>query len=577
MHPIKLNRISEHRAVPVVSNLEQDWTLVECGRVLFRRKLLLCSIVGLVSLAALLASAVETPMYRSQASLQIQGLNDNFLNLRDLYPTATPPADNAANIQTQAEILRQDTLQDKAIERLHLEQRPGKAVPAESTAAAAAGLKRNVQITPVRGSNIIRIVCAAREAQLAADFANSLAQSFIEEGIEARKRSVRQTLSLLGVERDALRTRLAQLEGQVDAPGWREKGSPSYRTLNRELDASRQFYQSISQRIDEAQVASAMDQSNIRLVSPALPAARPYKPNLALNLTIGVVAGLLLGIGYIMLREQTSTVWNMPGQASASLAIPELGVIPMAGTRGFDGIRLKQGPRAMPIERISLDQASSGLSECFRAATASILSAGHNGDAPRVLVVTSARSGEGKTTVASNLAIALTEIGVKVLLIDGDLRHPRLHQIFHQPNTWGLSDLLREKNAVEDVPLETLVKRTSVPRLYLLPGGTSADNVFALLLSGRMARLVPRFRQAFDYVLIDAPPCLEFADARILGRIAQKVILVVRAGYTGRQTAQAAVQRLSLDRIPIMGVIFNGWDPSQSDAYGYTRSRCELA
>ena len=186
---------------------------------------------------------------------------------------------------------------------------------------------------------------------------------------------------------------------------------------------------------------------------------------------------------------------------------------------------------------------------------------------------------EGKTTVVSNLGIALAEIGNKVLLIDGDLRRPRLHKVFDQTNSWGLSDVLREKNAIEELPLDALVKKTAVPRLSLLPSGTSTDNIFGLLCSGRMARLLPRFRQEFDYVLVDAPPCLEFADARIMARYAERLLLVVRADYTDRKTAQAAVQRLLLDGIPVMGVIFNYWDPTHSDLYGYAalpvRNWCE--
>jgi receptor protein-tyrosine kinase len=91
-----------------------------------------------------------------------------------------------------------------------------------------------------------------------------------------------------------------------------------------------------------------------------------------------------------------------------------------------------------------------------------------------------------------------------------------------------------------------------------------------------MARLLPRFREEFDYVLVDAPPCLEFADARIMARYAEKLLLVVRADYTDRKTAQAAVQRLQLDGIPVMGVIFNCWDPTHSDAYGYPRYHQDL-
>jgi receptor protein-tyrosine kinase len=149
------------------------------------------------------------------------------------------------------------------------------------------------------------------------------------------------------------------------------------------------------------------------------------------------------------------------------------------------------------------------------------------------------------------------------------MRRPRLHKVFDQANSWGLSDLLREKNAIEDLPLDVLVKKTAVPHLYLLPSGAGADNIFSLLCSSRMARLFPRFRAEFDYVLVDAPPCLEFADARIMARYAEKALVVVRANYTDRKMALAAVQRLVLDGIPVMGVILNRLDPARSDIYGY--------
>jgi receptor protein-tyrosine kinase len=220
----------------------------------------------------------------------------------------------------------------------------------------------------------------------------------------------------------------------------------------------------------------------------------------------------------------------------------------------------------------ALEEQFSGLSESFRTTLVSILSAGHNGEHPHALVVTSARPMEGKTTIVSNLGIALAQISGKVLLIDGDMRRPRLHIVFDQANSWGLSDVLREKNAIEELPLDALVKKTAIPHLYLLPSGACADNTFSLLCSGRMARLLPRFRQEFDYVLVDAPPCLEFADARIMARYAEKLILVVRANYTDRRTAQVAVQRLLLDGISVMGVILNRWDSARSDIYGSANS-----
>jgi receptor protein-tyrosine kinase len=581
----------------------EEWSARECVRALYRRRTTLLWIACFGIIAAILISVAQPRIYQSQASIQIQGVNENFLNLREIYPTSAPSADNAVYVQTQAEMLQEDALIEQVVRKLHLAERrefqsgfglwdrfrsPGRTAVEE--------VKKNLQIVPSRGSSIIRIVYDARDPQLPADVANTLAQTFIDQSIEARQRAAQQTHASLSLELERLRKKLLRSEAAVGSyarwPGgmWgaaaqrqstvgsgQSVWATPYSALQREVEDSRHFYEAMSRRVEEAGVASAVRQSNVRLVGPAQPASRPYKPNLPLNLAIGIFGSLVLAIGYVMLREQTNSVLRAPGEAGAYLTLPELGAIPKAANGGFATLGLLGANGKLPVERASLEQPSSILSESFRATLASILSASHNGDHPRILVVTSSRPMEGKTTVVSNLGIALAEIGSKVLLIDGDLRRPRLHRVFDQTNSWGLSDLLREKNAIEELPMEVLVKKTAVPRLYLLPSGTCTDNIFGLLCSGRMARLLPRFRQEFDYVLVDAPPCLEFADARIMGRYAEKLLFVVRADYTDRNTAQAAVRRLLLDGIPVMGVIFNYWDPAQSDLHGYALYRQALA
>jgi len=592
----------------------QEWSAMECVRALYRRKATLFWIACLGILIAVFISLVQPHIYQSQASIQIQGVNENFLNLRDVYPTAAPSADNAVDVQTQVEMLQQDALIEQVVKRLRLNERRefvsgssswdrlrltgvGTSSPTAATRTAVEEVKKNLQVAPSRGSSIIRIVYDAPEPQLAADLANTLAQTFIEQNIEARQKAAQQTHASLSKELDNLRQKLLKSEaelglsgpelGEVRGAGERRQSAGGSAgsawatpdsTLKREVAVNRQFFEAMSRRVDEAGIASAVRQSTVRLVGPAQPAPDPYKPNLALNLAIGTFGGLVLAVGYVMLREQTNSALRSPGEAGAYLMLPELGAIPKMASGNLVALGLLGGSSGeLPVERASLEQPFSSLSESVRATLVSILSASHNGEHPHTLVISSSRPMEGKTTVVSNLGIALAEIGSKVLLIDGDLRRPRLHKVFDQINTWGLSDMLGEKNAIEELPLEVLVKKTAVPHLWLLPSGTCTDNIFGLLCSGRMARLFPRFRQEFDYVLVDAPPCLEFADARIMARYAEKLLLVVRADYTDRKTAQAAVQRLLLDGIPVMGVIFNCWDPAHSDMYGDGAYRQDVA
>jgi len=584
---------------------KQEWSAIECLRTLYKRKATLIYIVGASVIAAGLISSGQPRWYRSEASLEIQGINENFLSTRDIYPTVASGVDSSGTyVQTQAEILQQDALIEQVVRKLHLETRPdfqrspsfwnrfrwlsgpgSASVPDVRNAADI--VKEHVKIVSSRMSRILRIVCDARNPQVAADLANALAQAFIEQSIEARNHAAQQTHAALSLQLAELRTKLFKSEVQLAAVG---RGLPfglhtqrpfpggsilsgeltAYNTLKREVESDRRFYETMSQRVNDARVAAAVRQSNIGLVGPARPAAHPYKPNLPLNLAIGMFGGLILAIGWAMLQEQTNSFLRTPGEAGLYLTLPELGAIPQVPNLDIHGLSLQRSNNGdLRVDRAVKEQQLSGLSESFRATLASILSARRSGDHAHILLVTSAQPMEGKTTVVSNLAIGLAEIGSKVLLIDGDMRRPRLHKMFDQANSWGLSDILREKNAIEELPLDALIKKTAVSGVYLLPSGVCADNIFGLLWSGRLARLLPRFRQEFDYVLLDAPPCLEFADARIMARHIDQLLLVVRANYTDKRVAQAAVQRLLEDGIPVMGVILNRCDPALSDMYRY--------
>jgi receptor protein-tyrosine kinase len=525
--------------------------------------------VGITCLGILLAAAVSAlhpRIYQSRAFLEIQGLNDTYLNLRDVYPAVGATADAAGYVQTQADILSQRNLLEDVARKLHLESNPN----FRSSRGAVEQLRRDIRVLPSRNSRTIQIICDARSAALAADLCNTLAQSFIDESIEARQLAARQTYDSLKPQLDELRAAMVQSESRaaMSAAARTRGGAPADAVIYR------RFYEAALEKVGNAWLASRVHQTNIRQVGVAEPPTRPYKPNLPLNLALGTLAGLILAVAFVLLQAQNHSVLREPGEAGMHLTLPELGAIPKAPAMGRLTLRITASGNGRPrVERAALEQRSSGVSESFRATLASILSASRNGAHPRTLVVTSARPTEGKTTVVSNLGIALAEISNKVLLIDGDMRRPRLHKIFDEPNSWGLSDVLGEKNAIDDLPLDVLVKKTAVPHVYLLPSGTCPENIFGLLCAGRLSKLLPRFREEFDYVLVDAPPCLEFADVRIMAQYADELLLVVRANHTHRKTAQAAVDRLRLDGIPLMGVILNRWDPAHSTAYDYPESR----
>jgi receptor protein-tyrosine kinase len=515
-------------------SVNREWSFTECLRVLYEHKLVVLSVTALAILATIFISLWQHRVYQSRATLEIQPFNDNYLSLGGVYGAVPSNVDTATYMQTQAEILQQDAVLEKVARELRLAQ----LLEFQGPGGVLARLRKDISIVPLRNTRVLQIICNARSPQLAADLANTLGSTFIEENIRARQQAARETY-------ESLLPALASL-------GRRFRQAP-------DVEASRSFYETVRDRANNAWVASMVRQSNIRWVSAAQPPTRPYKPNLPLNLAIGTVGGFLLAVAGVLLREQNSSVLREPGEAGLYLTLPELGAIPRATPKKGLARGLVNGSGGGNYDDGL--ECTSALLESFRATAASILSTRRDGSHSRVFVVTSPHPTEGKTTVVSNLGIALAEIGSRVLLIDGDLRRPRLHQVFDQANSWGLSDVLREQNAIDALPLDVLTKKTAVPRLYVLPSGAYTDNIFGLLHSGRLSTLLPRFREAFDYVLVDAPPCLEFADARVMAQYAEQLVLVVRANYTDRRAALAAVQRLRLDGLRVMGVILNHCEP----------------
>lgn len=340
-----------------------------------------------------------------------------------------------------------------------------------------------------------------------------------------------------------------------------------YGMLQREVDTTRALYESMLQKSKEADMLTAMKASNIQVIDPARPPRNAYKPRLALNLALGIFSGLLFGIGLVWLEERGDRI-REPVDVELFLDLPVLGVIPprnhLAGSA-----QLRAGPRARGAfvwtqrersELTILERPASPFADSFRDALVSILYAKMNGAAPRVIAVSSANPGEGKTTVVSNLAVALAVLNYRVLLVDGDTRKPRLHTIFGIDNSQGVSEILTGRSA-------PLACQTKIPNLLVLPAGRGVDA--NLLFGPTLSALFARLRAEFDVILVDTPQILNMPDARIWGRQADGVILVIRAHITPVSAIKLARQRLQDGGNCLLGTILNDWNPKISGYYGY--------
>jgi capsular exopolysaccharide synthesis family protein len=354
-----------------------------------------------------------------------------------------------------------------------------------------------------------------------------------------------------------------------------------YENLQHEVDTNRELYDALLLRIKQAGLAAAMRSSNVVVVDKAKPPVFPYRPNFPMNTALGLLSGLFVGVGFVLMRDRFNRNIESPGLSPTYLRIPELGVIPAAKLASRRLAWLPASAKA-PLqlkEQNGTSREHATLAEAYRATLTSILLPTLNGDGPRVLVLTSPDAGAGKTTVTSNLGMATAEIGKRVLLIDADLRRPRLHRLFEIPNSFGLTDILRITTPLEEIPVNQLVRQTKIPGLSLVPSGPTTDGLSSLLYSPRLTEFLQRVAKEFDLVLIDAPPMLHFADARVLGRHSDGVILVLRSGQTKRDAAMLARQRFDEDGTCVLGTILNSWDLKNfrspysyaySDAYKYT-------
>jgi capsular exopolysaccharide synthesis family protein len=363
-----------------------------------------------------------------------------------------------------------------------------------------------------------------------------------------------------------------------------ENGNKSvyYGTLKRDVETNRQLYEQLFQRVKQVAIGSALRASNVRVLDPAEVPLAPYEPNVVRNSTMGAVSGFILAIFLIAAGEFINRTLEGPGETSYHLGVPELGVIPSKASFSSppqthpskrislslrDSIRAESDKEA--LELITWQNRPSIMAESFRSALASILvTKGRNGNRS-VLLVTSPSRGEGKSFVVTNLGIALAEINQKILLVDADMRKPRLHEIFGLTNSWGLSALLMERQSLVNCPLEGLARPTKVEGLYVLPAGPGPASIATLLYSKRLSDLIDRLRGEFDVVLLDTPPMSYLFDARVLGQLADGAVLVVRAGKTTRDAALSAKERMVEDGIPILGTILNDWDSKSKHRYGY--------
>ncbi|MGP8246995.1 MAG: GumC family protein [Bryobacteraceae bacterium] len=420
-------------------------------------------------------------------------------------------------------------------------------------------------------------------------------QGQINEVSNAIERERKALLSRLKGQYTAAVRRENLIQGDLDSQASvvrsQSAGEVEYDTLKRSVETYRKLYDSTLERVKETELAAAIRANNVQIAENAAPPMAPVRPSKPMYGAVGMFAGLVAGLVMAMGRERHHRQLRAPGEIGARLGLHELGSIPSAAidlpysVKEGKGIRarIRAYRRIEPaagaeseflrdwLETVTWRQRESALAESYRGVLASLM---HSGvEAPRVVAVTSAMEGEGKTTTATNLGIALAESGRRVLLIDADRRRPHLDRVFRVSNQWGLSDYLLETTPTGLLDISKLVSATDVPNLFVLPAGTDRSCVPNLVNNARAADLLAALGKCYDAIVIDTPPMLALSDARGIGRMADGVVLVVRAERTPEQLLLAMAEKLEQDGTPVLGAVLNNWKPARaSQASDYQRA-----
>jgi capsular exopolysaccharide synthesis family protein len=319
-----------------------------------------------------------------------------------------------------------------------------------------------------------------------------------------------------------------------------------YNILKREADTNRTLYDGLLQQYKDIGVAGAVGTNNVAIIDRAQVPGGPYKPDLRSALVKWLGIGLVAAALAIALFELLDDTFKSPEEIEEQLGMAVLGIIPLS-----DGSVLED-----------LSRSSHPIAEAFRSFRTALQFSTDQG-APKSVVVTSAQPGEGKSTTALALAVNFAQLGMKVLLIDADLRNPSQHRNLGRNNGAGLANYL----AGGAMP-ESIFQKTDIDGLYFMPSGPLPPNPAELLAGPKMLSLLSTASEKIDMVIVDSPPVLGLADAPLLSSIASGTLLVVAMGRTRRGVVKSALKRLHFARARMVGAAMNKCDFRKKYGYG---------
>ena len=498
---------------------------------ILRRRLWI--VVALTVLGTAIAAAITflaTPQYVASTTVRVLTIGGGSVT------EARPDIDYTERlINTYSRIITGGTVRNQLKEQLGLEEAPV------------------ISVQSIPTTELIRIVAEAPDPEDARDVANAAAQLLVDQNREFYSGGAGETLQeILSEQLAAAEEELNQARSDYeDALNASPQSEAALAAASQALEVRERTYASLLTEYEAARIEEALRANAISIIEEATAPNRPAKPRHVVNIALGAALGLVSGVALAFLLENLDTTLYTTEQIENATQMATVGQVPAAK------------------EDLSIARLGSGhypQLESFRRLRTNILALGPGGS--QVVLLTSAKRGEGKSTVSGNLAVTIAQSGREVVVVDCDLRLPTVHKLFDLPNKRGLTNIL-----AGEVSLDEAIQYSAFPRVQVLTSGPLPPNPTELLGSQRMMDLIEQLKNTFDFIVLDTPALLSVADAAVLAPSVDNVILVVAQSQTRRGDVQAVRQQLSNVRVKSMEVVVNRAEPNGSYAYYESEAR----
>lgn len=556
-----------------MTNAQKEIDLAQVLDIVLRRRWIIAATAVLVFAGTALLTFSTRPVYQASALLVIEkekGTSPVFAN------GSVIESSNDDYYQTQYKLLQSYSLLQSVHEKLKLSQYDDFMDP-----NGVEKLQRAESVAPVLRSRLVYVRVKSHSAQLAAEITNVICETFVQQNLTNQLFISKEVLQALQADSSdpAARQRYDALPAVVNNPLIQSlKGDyarlesqsaelaqkvtekhPALIALRSNMAALRTQIRNETDKIVQSlktELSGQLRGNNVRIVDPARTPEIPLIPNKRRSLALGVLGGLFLGFILAVLIEMLDQTIRTSEDVTSKLDIPFLALIPHT--------KIDEAK----IYGHLLAKEPSLTSEAFRNLRTMVDFAGVS-QGSKALLVTSSLQEEGKSFVATNLAVVFSQMGERVLLIDGDLRRPKLHKNMHVPSERGLSDYLISSQGPADA--HNLILETDVPNLKVLPCGPRPPNPSELLNTPRLSALVAWAKSNFDRVIVDCTPMFPISDTLLWSRHIASVVFIIRYGQTRAGLVREASQRLRSGGAKLLGAAVNSATPGGLSyaSYGY--------